>query len=520
MNTKYLQAAFVRFIEQQDYMPVTYENGEIPENPNIKVLYKTSFGSQMALELVNGDFFSAEEIRERLELCRTNIENMKGRGAWYYFQVFVFNSTPDPEKLQVIRQGQHKKVLGRKYLSCICVSLSEKKVEKLFTLPAATGGIEKLLKSLLEEDLEKYTAAVDLYELMERKEKENSMDFSSSTSWVTYSLIAVNIAVWALLMIYERISGISYGSLIVSLGAKENTRIIASGEYWRFLTPIFLHGGTVHLLVNSYSLYALGRTVERLYGNIKFIFVYLVAGIIGNIASFMFSSAPAVGASGAIFGLLGALLYYGIENPVLFKRYFGYDVITTIVINISYGFSRSGIDNFAHLGGLVGGFLAAGIVKIKAVNKKYLSRTAFLLATLLITTLGLFYGFTNQQNRALVKLNEMERMKNAENWEEVERIGEEIYGMKLSNHDILLRALWELAVAEDSQGKYEEAIQHAKEIVRLEPLHGHYLLGAVYYDARQYPLAKQELLEAKKIGAPYKEEIDRLLKKLEAVTAP
>lgn len=517
MNSAYIEAAFVRFIEEQDYMPVTYENGEIPENPNMKMLYKSSFGSQMMLELANADAFSVEEIRKRIETYRSNIKNLKGGGAQYCFQVFVFESSPDPEKLNVIREGQFSSVMGKKYLSCISVSLSEQKVEKLFKLPATAGGIEKLLTSLMGTDLEGSETRIDIHELLERKARENTITFSAKSSWVTYTLLIVNILVGALVTLYGYMKGISYDSLIVDLGAKENVRII-SGEYWRFVTPIFLHGGLVHLMINSYSLYAVGRAVERLYGHAKFIFIYFVAGILGNIASFMFSPNPGIGASGSIFGLLGALLYYGLENPVLFKKYFGYDVITSIVINIGYGFSKAGIDNFAHMGGLAGGFLAAGIVKIKEVTKKYLSRPVFILATLLVTGLGLFYGFSNQQNTALVKLNELEQKNNARNWKEAERIGEEIYGMKLRNEDILLQTLWGLTVAEDSQGKYAEAIEHAKELAGIAPAHGQYLLGVVYFDAAQYPLAKQALLEAQRLGSPYTDRINKLLKELEKVS--
>jgi membrane associated rhomboid family serine protease len=142
-------------------------------------------------------------------------------------------------------------------------------------------------------------------------------------------------------------------------GAKENVAI-AAGEYWRLLTAAFLHGGVVHLLVNSWSLYVLGTLTERVLGPGRFLATFLVSAVTGSLASWVFNPVIGVGASGAIFGLLGTALYLSWRGqtahiPPAALRSLGFWTI----YNLVYGFITPTIDNAAHLGGLAGGVICA-----------------------------------------------------------------------------------------------------------------------------------------------------------------
>ena len=148
-------------------------------------------------------------------------------------------------------------------------------------------------------------------------------------------------------------------------GDKEND-LIRAGQWWRLITPIFLHGGWEHLLANSLTLVLLGMPMERIYGARKYFLIYMLAGIAGNLSSFWFSTATSLGASGALYGLMGA----GLVFPFRFKRYidprarkaFLTQLGWAAFINISLNFwPNTGLhlDKFAHLGGMVGGGLAA-----------------------------------------------------------------------------------------------------------------------------------------------------------------
>lgn len=179
-------------------------------------------------------------------------------------------------------------------------------------------------------------------------------------------------ATWVILaaiaLIYL-LSGLLSGSLfqpslaaLVLLGAKVNS-LIADGQLWRLVTATFLHGNLVHIFFNGYALYALGPENERIYGTPRFLAVYFLAGVGGSVASYLFSPAPSVGASGAIFGLMGSLgLFYYLNRELLGQsgRAMIQNIVTIGLINLVIGFSSPGvIDNFGHLGGLIAGLIAA-----------------------------------------------------------------------------------------------------------------------------------------------------------------
>ncbi len=169
-------------------------------------------------------------------------------------------------------------------------------------------------------------------------------------------LIIINIVVFAIPFVFNfgRFGRDSFTSFI-SLGWKSNPDII-SGDYYRFLTSTFLHGSFLHLLFNMISLYNVGPVVLLIYrDSFKFLLIYIVSGIVGSLFSFLFNpNVPSLGASGSIMGLVGAVLAYAIITR-------DYSTLGSVMINILFifgiGLSDPRIDNFGHLGGLVGGFI-------------------------------------------------------------------------------------------------------------------------------------------------------------------
>ncbi|HET8783953.1 MAG TPA: rhomboid family intramembrane serine protease, partial [Pyrinomonadaceae bacterium] len=165
--------------------------------------------------------------------------------------------------------------------------------------------------------------------------------------------------------------------VLVTYGAKMNYLIAQYHQWWRFITPMFIHVNFPHLFINMFSLWMVGPYVEKLYGSAKFVVFWVLSGIAGVVASyltvrpdlatsalarFLFKDMdhPSAGASGALFGLVGVLFVFGIkfrrELPEGFKRAFGVGMLPIIVINLVIGFlGRGVIDNAAHLGGLVTG---------------------------------------------------------------------------------------------------------------------------------------------------------------------
>lgn len=162
------------------------------------------------------------------------------------------------------------------------------------------------------------------------------------------------------------LGGSTRTAVLVSLGAQVNL-LVWEGEAWRLLTAMFLHIGVSHLLFNGWALYSLGRDVEAFYGTGRFATVYFASGLFGGLAFYLLGGTQtavtvSAGASGAIFGIIGAELAYWVRNRKLFGA-FGkqrlLNLAMLIGINLVFGFTIPGINNLAHLGGLVSGFLMA-----------------------------------------------------------------------------------------------------------------------------------------------------------------
>jgi len=149
--------------------------------------------------------------------------------------------------------------------------------------------------------------------------------------------------------------------VLVDLGAKVNI-LIAAGEYWRLFTATLLHGGIMHLLFNLYALFAMGPLLEAYVGPLRFLAIYLLAGLYGSLASYAFADSISVGASGAIFGIVGATTVYFFryrDNFGAQARAVLQNMVIIVAINLVFGLSAGNIDNWGHMGGLFGGALAA-----------------------------------------------------------------------------------------------------------------------------------------------------------------
>ena len=198
--------------------------------------------------------------------------------------------------------------------------------------------------------------------------------------WVVASLIGINLAIYIIMGSLSDSFGELEGKVLKAWGARDGAAVI-QGAWWRLFAAMFLHANLLHLLVNLYSLYVLGRYLEPQLGSPRFLALYLLAGLAGNILSqlTMDPAAMSIGASGAIFGLAGGLLAFqalasgGIGQ--LFKRQHGLNLLMIIMLNLMLGLSIPGIDNSAHIGGLMCGicfghwFFAGCLVRSPALSK-------------------------------------------------------------------------------------------------------------------------------------------------------
>jgi membrane associated rhomboid family serine protease len=172
---------------------------------------------------------------------------------------------------------------------------------------------------------------------------------------VTYMILAVTGLVY--------LGQLALGDAFTFYGLKINQNILA-GEYWRLITPIFFHANILHFFFNMYALYNIGLQIERPLGYARFLMIYLFSGIAGGIASYLFNPSPSLGASGAIFGLIGALAVFLFRHRRLLGpvgRSMFSNVIFIIVLNLAISLSPQ-IDLWGHLGGLTAGAALAWLL--------------------------------------------------------------------------------------------------------------------------------------------------------------
>lgn len=231
------------------------------------------------------------------------------------------------------------------------------------------------------------------YEIIEERYVDNDSYIYSDPKppHITYAILGINIAVWLIMSLVGLLFGWNINARLLYFGAKENS-LIVRGQYWRLITAMFLHIDILHLFFNSYALYIYGPAVEKLFGKIKFLLIYLLSGLVGSILSYAFSPNPAAGASGAIFGLMGALLYFRKRKRRLFQRIFGPGLILIIGINLFYGFVQPGIDNWGHIGGLIGGYLVANAVGLYKDGRVRIEKLLAWLLLIAVILSGLWYG--------------------------------------------------------------------------------------------------------------------------------
>lgn len=199
--------------------------------------------------------------------------------------------------------------------------------------------------------------------------------------------ILMGICILMFLLMYILGDGSENSGTLLFFGA--NLRVLVQhGQIWRLLTSVFLHIGIAHLIVNMYSLFIIGRQLEGFLGKIKYLIVFLISGITGSLLSVVMHESISAGASGAIFGLLGSLLYFGYHYRLYLGTVLKTQIIPIILFNLLISFMFPGIDAYAHIGGLVGGYLATMAIGVPGKANKMDRINGTIVLILLFVFLG------------------------------------------------------------------------------------------------------------------------------------
>lgn len=251
--------------------------------------------------------------------------------------------------------------LSKLYLKSISLNIVISSVEDYDNL------IQKNYNKVIYSEKEKQVVYSDssckpLVSIINYSKEDEKYSKKFKDNIVTNLLVGINILIYILTVVVSKSIYNIDSYTLVEFGAKMNY-LINNGQPWRLITCAFLHGGLAHIGINMYSLKVIGEEVEYAYGKARYIIIYLVSSLGGSLFSYLFNpESISVGASGAIFGLLGAMIAFGIKHKDRIGKEYVINLFKVVVINIIIGVTLSNIDNSSHIGGIIFGFLIALIL--------------------------------------------------------------------------------------------------------------------------------------------------------------
>jgi len=246
--------------------------------------------------------------------------------------------------------------------------------------------------------LREATVKAAAQEEQQAAEIDKAMNLSGSNLYVTYTIIAINVLVFVLMVLDG--AGIMATNQYVHIRWGSNySPLTLSGDWWRLITNVFIHFGIIHLLMNMYCLYMAGVYLEPMLGKIKYTVAYLCTGILASIASLWWHNqgVNSAGASGAIFGMYGLFLALLTTNliPNAVRQALLQSIGIFVVYNLVYGM-KSGVDNAAHVGGLVSGFIIGYIYVYGIKKEKQEQKVQWIIPLVVLLTIGGAYGYLGQ----------------------------------------------------------------------------------------------------------------------------
>ena len=328
--------------------------------------------------------------------------------------------------------------------------------------------------------------------------KQANQVFQYAKPTFTYVILTANVIMFILL---ELQGGSTSTDTLLKFGAKYNPDII-DGEWWRIISSMFLHIGLLHLVMNMLALHIVGSIVERIYGSKRFLIIYFLAGIMGGLTSFALNPQLAAGASGAIFGLFGALLFFGFHHQRIFFQTMGWNVILIIAFNIVFGFMVQQIDNGAHIGGLIGGLIASSIVFFP--NKKQINQQLIAIVGYIVILVSLIlYGITNKSGHydPMLQAQIANRLIEEEEFSQVIDITSETLDNDPTNYQAELLFLRSYAYSKLEQPT--QALTDLERLVEIEPIaipEAYYNLTLIYMERSNIEKAKNSIEKAVRLS--------------------
>ena len=266
------------------------------------------------------------------------------------------------------------------------------------------------------EELKIATQEAAAAQLRHADEIDKAMNLSDSNLYVTYAIIAINVIIFILMAVNGAGLIVAEGTEHIRWGSNFSP-LTLSGDWWRLVTNIFIHFGIIHLAMNMYCLYTVGVYLEPMLGKLKYTTAYLCTGVLASVVSLWWHSdgVNSAGASGAIFGLYGLFLALLTTNliPKQVRQPLLQSIGIFVVYNLVYGM-KSGVDNSAHIGGLLSGFIIGYLYAIGIKKEKEGVAMNWLIPAVIIITMAAAGSFLSsnaetpeKRNAALAELKEL-----------------------------------------------------------------------------------------------------------------
>ncbi len=336
------------FITEEDYKPIIINgvDGEI---------WLENMQSDLKLIRINSNYIHNEEqLKSDTFKAKAIMKSIKK--STLSIKMNMLNLLMDA--------GETVKITNNKNIETIKVEQIEdfkknKVVEEFFP---------KVKEAVLTDEMdptEFFKLTEDMNQTTIKNEKKLAKIFSPKKPVITYILIVLNAMIFLYTMLYDQNDKLFYNFA-------NNYVYVQNGELYRLFTSMFLHADIMHIVFNMYALYLLGPIVERYYGKSKFILIYFISGILGNLFScvFMSSNTFGIGASGAIFGLLGSIAYFTYYYRATLQGLLRGQILPVILLNLCLGLIIPSIDLSAHIGGLIGGILVSMAIGIGDKGRK------------------------------------------------------------------------------------------------------------------------------------------------------
>ncbi len=364
------------FVTEENYNPIVV-NGVKDE-----IWLENSDGPYRIVRINSNNIFNKEQLNYDYFKIESIVKQIKKK-------TFSFNVNTLNILLDV---NEDLELEGTKTIKPVALPDNNLNITNEGILEAFPNINEKLLKDTNGIDLI-INVTKDINEKTEKENKVYEKTFKPKKIVVTHLIIVACLIMFAITCMFDGMEAIRDVTTLTALKLGANAALLLkAGELWRLFTYMFLHASLIHLLVNMYSLYVLGTQTETFIGKWKFLIVYIVSGICGGLLSAVVGgdAIVSVGASGAIFGLTGSLLYFGYHYRTYLGTALKNQIIPVIIINIGIGFLMSGIDNYCHIGGLIGGVLITMALGIDGRSKTFEKVNGFICLLLYIGILSYF----------------------------------------------------------------------------------------------------------------------------------